>query len=65
MSILSPDRSAPRPVQRGWRALTAVLAVLAALIPVGASAHPYLVNAEPAAGATLPAPPGSTREIEQ
>jgi copper transport protein len=57
MSIPLPLRSTRGSVRRGWRALIAALAVLAALIPVGASARPYLVNAEPAAGATLPTAP--------
>ncbi|HEX3606826.1 MAG TPA: copper resistance protein CopC [Candidatus Dormibacteraeota bacterium] len=35
------------------RALVALVAVAAALLPRAAAAHPYLVSAEPAAGATL------------
>ncbi len=41
-----------------WRAVILAAAVAAALLPVGAAAHPYLVSATPTAGATVPTSPG-------
>jgi copper transport protein len=42
---------------RPLAALAALAAVAGALLPTGAAAHPYLVSAEPAAGATVHASP--------
>ena len=57
-------------VRRRWRALVLGAAVVGALLPVGAAAHPYLVSANPAAAATVAASPGQitifyTEELDQ
>lgn len=44
-------------LRRRWRAAVLVAAIVGALLPVGVAAHPYLVSADPAAGATVPVSP--------
>ena len=44
-------------LRRRWRAAVLVAAIAGALLPVGVAAHPYLVSADPAAGATVPVSP--------
>ena len=44
-------------LRRRWRAAVLVAAIAGALLPVGVAAHPYLVSADPAAGATVPTSP--------
>jgi copper transport protein len=56
MNRLDRRRRAPRTGWR-WRAPLLVAAVAAALVPVRAAAHPYLVSAEPAAGSTVRSTP--------
>jgi copper transport protein len=54
-----PHRHRHAPVPSRWvRLLAALAGVAGALLPTGAAAHPYLVSAEPAAGATVRASPG-------